>query len=110
MFAFIQSRQIKGVQYTNFNEILVRMVIYYNLRRHLLQIDSTSCVDSSRYDAVYEDMEYSLTCGSITVRLTSCWVGLDLTQQMHMQLFIISKAAESKQAAQEISRTVVLPM
>ena len=47
---------------------------------------------------------------SITLQLTSCLTGLDLTKQENFGSFNISKAAESKQHKQEIRWTVILPL
>ena len=48
--------------------------------------------------------------GSITEWLTSCLGGLNSTKQINLLSFYISKAAESKQAKQEVMCTVILPL
>ena len=47
---------------------------------------------------------------NINIRLTSCLDGLDSTHHVNLLLFNISKAAESEQAKQEVSCTVILPL
>ena len=47
---------------------------------------------------------------SITVQLTSCLTRLDLTKQVNLLLFNISKATESKQVKREVSCTVTIPL
>ena len=46
--------------------------------------------------------------GSLTLQLTFCLDGFDLTKQVNLLLFKISKATESKQVKQEVSCTVIL--
>ena len=47
--------------------------------------------------------------GGFTVRLTSSLTGLDLTNQVKLIVIQHSKAAESKQNKQEVSRAVIRP-
>ena len=42
--------------------------------------------------------------------MTSCLTGLDLSKKAKLFNFIISKAAESKQNKQGVSRTLILPL
>ena len=48
--------------------------------------------------------------GNITEQLGCCLTGLDLSKQVNCCSFNISKAAESKQNKQEVSRTMILSL
>ena len=47
---------------------------------------------------------------NITVHLTYYLEGLDSTKQVNLLLFNVSKAIESKQVKQEVSRLMILPL
>ena len=80
-------------------------------RFHFLNINSTQFTLLFSFQVARQSEQRPLpTRRSITVRPTSCLVGLDLMKQVKLFYIQHRKSTESKQNKQEVSQTVILPL